>query len=65
MQTCDTDSILHSGKCVIYEDERISTFLLMALENMVMDPLKRIQLVRYIMFPGLEVLFGNLDVLIN
>ena len=38
---------------------------LMALENMFMDPLKKIHPVRYILFPGLEGLFGNLDVLIN
>ena len=31
MQTCDTDSILHSGKCVIYEDE---SYLHLPLEGL-------------------------------
>ena len=33
----------------------------MALKNILMDLLRKVQLGRHIMFPGFEVLFDNLD----
>ena len=56
---------MHRQSCVGLSERVFVRDHLMALENMFTDHLKKIQLVRYIMFPGLEVLFGNLDVLIN